>query len=119
MKPIPMLALAGRAAVRTLGVDLAAATRKTAAAVVEWGNGTARLAHLALDVGDEEIVRLFGAGDMTGIDCPVGWPDAFLPFLAGHLAFEPRPRAGPMTASKDAGCWPTGTPTASSPPGPG
>ena len=79
---------------RTLGVDLAAATRKTAAAVIEWGNGTARLAHLALDVGDDEIVRLFGAGDMTGIDCPVGWPDAFLPFLAGHLAFEPRPRAG-------------------------
>ena len=32
---------------RTLGVDLAAATRKTAAAVIEWGNGTARLAHLA------------------------------------------------------------------------
>ena len=74
---------------RTLGVDLAAATRKTAAAIVEWGSGTARLAHLALDVGDDEIVRLFGAGDMTGIDCPVGWPDAFLPFLAGHLAFEP------------------------------
>ena len=80
-----------RAAVRTLGVDLAAATRKTAAAVLEWGNGTARLAHLALDVGDEEIVRLFDASAMTGIDCPVGWPDAFLPFLAGHLAFEPHP----------------------------
>ena len=76
---------------RTLGVDLAAATRKTAAAVLDWGNGTARLAHLALDVGDEEIVRLFGASGMTGIDCPVGWPDAFLPFLAGHLAFEPHP----------------------------
>ena len=71
---------------RTLGVDLAAATRKTAAAVIDWGNGTARLVHLALDVGDEEIVRLFGASDMTGIDCPVGWPDAFLPFIAGHLA---------------------------------
>ncbi len=76
---------------RTLGVDLAAATRKTAAAVIVWGNGTARLEKLALDVGDEEIVRLFGASDMTGIDCPVGWPDAFLPFLAGHLAFEPHP----------------------------
>ena len=76
---------------RTLGVDLAAATRKTAAAVLEWGDGTARLEHLALDVGDEEIVRLFGSSDMTGIDCPVGWPDAFLPFLAGHLAFEPHP----------------------------
>ena len=76
---------------RTLGVDLAAATRKTAAAVLEWTAGGARLEHLALDVGDDEIVRLFGSSDMTGIDCPVGWPDAFLPFLAGQLAFEPHP----------------------------
>ncbi|MGO4193566.1 DUF429 domain-containing protein [Arthrobacter sp. YAF17] len=75
----------------TLGVDLAAAARKTAAAVLEWGDGGARLVHLALDVSDEEIVRLFGSADMTGIDCPVGWPDAFLPFLAGHLAAEPHP----------------------------
>jgi predicted nuclease with RNAse H fold len=75
----------------TLGVDLAAATKKTAAAVVEWNNGTARLAHLALDVDDDEIVRLFGAADLAGIDCPVGWPDAFLPFIAGHLAGDPHP----------------------------
>jgi predicted nuclease with RNAse H fold len=75
----------------TLGVDLAAATKKTAAAVVEWNNGTARLAHLALGVDDDEIVRLFGAADLAGIDCPVGWPDAFLPFIAGHLAGDPHP----------------------------
>ena len=77
---------------RTLGVDLAAAAKKTAAAVVEWADGKARLAHLSLDVGDEEIVRLFAASDMTGIDCPLGWPDAFLPFIAGHLASD----AGPV-----------------------
>jgi predicted nuclease with RNAse H fold len=77
--------------VRTLGVDLAAATKKTAAAVVEWSNGTARLVQLSLGVNDEEIVRLFGSSDLTGIDCPVGWPDAFLPFLAGHLAGEAHP----------------------------
>ena len=77
---------------RTLGVDLAAAAKKTAAAVVEWADGTARLAHLSLDVGDEEIVRLFATSDMTGIDCPLGWPDAFLPFIAGHLASD----AGPV-----------------------
>jgi predicted nuclease with RNAse H fold len=76
---------------KTLGVDLAAATRKTAVAVLEWDGGAARLEHLALDVGDTEIVELFGSSSMTGIDCPVGWPDAFLPFLAGHLNFDPRP----------------------------
>ncbi|MET1063511.1 MAG: DUF429 domain-containing protein [Arthrobacter sp.] len=76
---------------RTLGVDLAAATKKTAAAVVVWTHGTARLEQLVLDVGDDEIVRLFGSTDMTGIDCPVGWPDSLLPFLAGHQAFDPEP----------------------------
>jgi predicted nuclease with RNAse H fold len=77
---------------KTLGVDLAAAAKKTAAAVIEWSGGTARLVHLSLDVSDEEIVRLFGASDMTGIDCPLGWPDAFLPFIAGHRDFD----AGPV-----------------------
>ena len=45
---------------RTLGVDLAAAEKKTAAAVIEWADGAARLAQLSLGVGDEEIVRLRG-----------------------------------------------------------
>ncbi|MGK3955469.1 DUF429 domain-containing protein [Arthrobacter sp. R4] len=76
---------------KTLGVDLAASTKKTAVAVLEWNTGTARLEHLALDVNDQEIVELFGRSSMTGIDCPVGWPDAFLPFLTGHLNFDVRP----------------------------
>jgi predicted nuclease with RNAse H fold len=77
--------------VKTLGVDLAAATKKTAAAVIEWSPGSARLVHLSLDVDDQEIVELFGATDMTGVDCPVGWPDALIPFLTGHLALDPAP----------------------------
>lgn len=76
---------------RTLGVDLAAAAAKTAVAVLAWEGGSGRLEHLALGVGDEEIVDLFGASDLTGIDCPVGWPDAFLPFLSGHLNFNAHP----------------------------
>ena len=99
---------------RTLGVDLAAAAKKTAAAVIEWDDGAARLAHLSLDVGDEEILRLFDTSAMTGIDSPLGWPDAFLPFIAGHLSFDPI-RCWTMTGSRAAGCSPTGTPTVSSP----
>lgn len=79
---------------RTLGVDLAAATKKTAVAVIEWVPGSARLDHLALDVADQDIVELFGATDMTGIDCPVGWPQALIPFLTGHLEFD----GGPVLA---------------------
>jgi len=76
---------------RTLGVDLAAATKKTAVAVIEWSDDRARLTHLALDVDDQEIVDLFGTCDMTGVDCPVGWPDALIPFLTGHLNNDPAP----------------------------
>ncbi len=59
--------------------------------MIDWTSGGALLVHLALDVNDEEIVDLFGSTDMTGIDCPVGWPNAFLPFLAGHLNFDAHP----------------------------
>lgn len=72
-------------------MDLAAAARKTAAAVLEWGGGGARLVHLALDVGDPAIVDLFGTCAMTGVDCPVGWPKALIPFLSGHLNFDGGP----------------------------
>jgi predicted nuclease with RNAse H fold len=75
-------------------VDLAAATKKTAVAVIEWSRGSARLADLRIDVGDQEIVDLFGSMDMTGIDCPLGWPDALVPFLTGHSTFD----AGPVLA---------------------
>ncbi|MDQ0662045.1 putative nuclease with RNAse H fold [Arthrobacter ulcerisalmonis] len=75
----------------TLGVDLAAATKKTAVAVIDWGRDSARLTHLALDVDDQHIVELFGASHMTGVDCPVGWPDALIPFLTGHLNFHAAP----------------------------
>lgn len=76
---------------RTLGVDLAAAAKKTAVALIEWADGAARLTQLSLGVDDGEILRLFGTSDMTGIDCPLGWPDAFLPFIAGHLSFADHP----------------------------
>ncbi|GAP55649.1 conserved hypothetical protein [Arthrobacter sp. Hiyo6] len=95
-------------------MDLAAATKKTAAAIIEWTAGAARLVHLSLNVSDDAIVELFGSTAMTGIDCPVGWPDALLPFIAGHLNFE-RSRSWSTTGSKAAGSSPTATPTASSP----
>lgn len=69
----------------TLGIDLAADPKKTAAAVLVWAPEAARLAHLQLGVSDEDIVDLFTDADATGIDCPVGWPQALLPFLSGHL----------------------------------
>ncbi|MCA4134260.1 DUF429 domain-containing protein [Arthrobacter sp. M4] len=74
---------------RTLGVDLAADPKRTAAAVIEWLDGAARLVHLSLGVTDGEIVDLFAETDLTGIDCPLGWPRAFLTFLQGHAVADP------------------------------
>jgi predicted nuclease with RNAse H fold len=69
---------------KTLGIDLAADPKKTAAATIEWTPEAARLVHLELGVTDEAIVGLFAGTDSTGIDCPLGWPQALVPFLLGH-----------------------------------
>ncbi|MFP3462950.1 DUF429 domain-containing protein [Arthrobacter globiformis] len=74
---------------KTLGVDLAADPKRTAAAVIEWRDGQARLVHLSLGVTDEAVVELFGASDVTGVDCPLGWPTPFLSFLLGHSREDP------------------------------
>ncbi|MFJ6415185.1 DUF429 domain-containing protein [Paeniglutamicibacter sp. NPDC091659] len=75
---------------RTLGVDLAADPKKTAVAVIRWTGENAALTHLSLAVTDDEIVDLFGTTDVTGIDCPLGWPEALLPFLMGHQRNDPQ-----------------------------
>lgn len=74
---------------KTLGIDLAADPKKTAAAVIEWGDGQARLVGLSLGVGDGDVVELFSASDVTGIDCPLGWPQPFVDFLLGHFRDAP------------------------------
>lgn len=74
---------------KTLGVDLAADPKRTAAAVIDWRDGRARLVHLSLGVGDDAVVELFGASDVTGVDCPLGWPRPFLSFLLGLFRDEP------------------------------
>ena len=76
---------------RTVGIDLAADPTKTAAAVLEWSAGEARLVELSLGVADDDVVRLFGEGDALGVDSPLGWPRPFLEFLAGHFGTDPGP----------------------------
>lgn len=74
---------------KTLGIDLAADPKRTAGAVIEWLDGQARLVHLSLGIRDETIVELFGASDVTGVDCPLGWPRPFLSFLLGLFRDDP------------------------------
>lgn len=68
----------------TAGLDLSTQAAKTAVAVLDWGNGAARLVELSLGMDDDAVVSLAGRVDALGVDCPLGWPDDFVAFLTAH-----------------------------------
>ncbi len=71
---------------RTAGVDLAAEAKGTALAVIEWTPDAATLVDLQLGVDDARIVDTARVVDKLGIDCALGWPDAFVEFVSAHSA---------------------------------
>lgn len=71
----------GRTEIITAGIDLAASPAATATAVVYWSDGGARLGSVRAGVGDTDLLELAAGADRTGIDCPLGWPVAFIDFL--------------------------------------
>jgi predicted nuclease with RNAse H fold len=78
----------------TVGVDLAAEPRNTAVAVLEWTGGRAAARSVQCDADDDRIVELCADADKIGIDCPLGWPEAFVDFVAAHSAMQPVAPAG-------------------------
>ncbi len=74
---------------RTLGVDLAADPKRTAACSIDWRAGTVIL--LPRPTGDDAIVRAILGAEMTGIDVPLGWPDPFVDALVAHREGRPWP----------------------------
>jgi hypothetical protein len=76
---------------RTAGVDLAADARRTALAVIAWTPGRARLERLSVGVEDQEIVDAAPGVTRIGIDCALGWPDAFVDFVSSHAVAEVPP----------------------------
>ncbi|RQX01602.1 DUF429 domain-containing protein [Micromonospora arida] len=70
----------------TLGVDLAAADKRTAMAVIEWLPGRAVVREVVLDVSDARIVEASRRGDKIGLDCPLGWPEPFVALVTAHQA---------------------------------
>ena len=74
---------------RTLGIDLAAQPKTTAACAIEWRPGEAEVAELERDLDDESLLELVAAADKVGIDAPFGWPDRFVEAITAH-----RDRAG-------------------------
>jgi predicted nuclease with RNAse H fold len=71
------------------GVDLAAESKGTALAVIDWAADSARLVDLKLDVSDSEIAACATQVEKLGIDCALGWPVEFIDFLSGkHPAVQ-------------------------------
>lgn len=81
---------------RTVGVDLAAGAPGTALAEIVWADDSAVLTRLAVGIEDADIVASVAAGDAwLGVDCPLGWPDAFVDFVQAHHA-DVEPSLGPV-----------------------
>jgi predicted nuclease with RNAse H fold len=102
---------------RTLGIDLASEETRTAACVIEWSSGKARIAALEVPVDDDLAVTLIEDADWTGIDAPFGWPDAAVAAVAAHHRGQrwPKPtpedldlrfRATDLAVRNETGIWP-------------
>lgn len=68
----------------TGGVDLAAEASNTAVARVSWAGGGATVDAVIVPADDDVLVREIAAADKAGIDCPLGWPRAFVEFVVRH-----------------------------------
>lgn len=69
---------------KTIGVDLAAEPKGTAASVVDWSDGGATLVSVTVGASDDELIALSHGSDKIGIDCALGWPSRFVDFLVAH-----------------------------------
>jgi predicted nuclease with RNAse H fold len=72
--------------VLTVGVDLAAEPAGTALATIEWSSGRAGLVGIHVGVEDRAIVDAVTEAGKAGVDCPLGWPAAFVEFVRAHHA---------------------------------
>jgi predicted nuclease with RNAse H fold len=70
----------------TTGVDLAARPERTALVSIEWTADRAVIRDVACPADDPVILKAIDRADKTGMDCPLGWPTAFVEFVAAHRA---------------------------------
>ncbi|MEC4015611.1 hypothetical protein [Streptomyces sp. H27-D2] len=87
---------------RTLGIDLAAGPRTTAAAVIVWGGPTSTVHPPQVPCTDEDLLGLLlgpEPGDQAGVDCPFGWPIPFVAAMTAHAHHRPWPGRGETSAN--------------------
>jgi predicted nuclease with RNAse H fold len=75
---------------QTLGIDLSAGVRDTAACTITWGKKGARVETVVTGrespeaTDDGALITALAAADRSGIDVPFGWPSAFVTAVARH-----------------------------------
>ncbi|MGH2923313.1 MAG: DUF429 domain-containing protein [Solirubrobacterales bacterium] len=79
---------------RTLGIDLAAQAKTTAACALEWRPGEVGLTLLERGLDDEALLELIADADKAGIDAPFGWPDRFVDAVTAHREHRGWPGRG-------------------------
>jgi Protein of unknown function (DUF429) len=62
----------------TVGIDLAAQDKDTAACRIEWSGGGASVSVPDVGLADDALVDRVISGDRVGIDAPFGCPDEFV-----------------------------------------
>ncbi len=76
----------------TVGIDMAAQARATAACTVVWEPAEATINHVEAGLEDGRLLRLLSSGGTAqriGVDVPLGWPIAFVDALTRHHRGEP------------------------------
>jgi predicted nuclease with RNAse H fold len=72
----------------TIGIDLSADDRRTAACLIAWRDGRAEVAAPEIGLDDAALRERIGAvldgGGWAGIDAPFSWPVGFREALAAH-----------------------------------
>lgn len=67
----------------TLGIDLSSQPKDTAACLIDWQPGRGVVHAPALACDDATLDSLIARADATGIDAPLGWPEAFVRAVGG------------------------------------
>jgi predicted nuclease with RNAse H fold len=76
--------------VRVLGIDLAASAKNTGAVAIHpVGLGKWQATELDRPADDDALVDAARHVDFIGVDCPLGWPTAFVDSIMAHQEFQP------------------------------
>ncbi len=66
------------------GLDLAAESKGSALAVLDWAQNRVKLVSLKVSVSDNSVVELAPNSAKLGIDCALGWPIDFVDFVKSY-----------------------------------